>query len=228
VACAHRSRSRSRPAWAPGARVACLGAPRRARGRRDLAGPGQWPSRARDSIPSLDTTNGSGLVTPAAQPRRVPPHAGTPATRSTGNGMQHPSRMLPTHLRISLQHAGAAHGVPERACPALRRSVYEHHPGGEARPCPCARVSQSVSVSLISAVCVARVTDGVERKGGLSGRQRGRPPHRSTRQRNRIGVIFLFPFPSLARKCHVPVAGAPKCVKTMGYLFIYSLLSRLM
>jgi hypothetical protein len=162
VACARRSRSRPRPAWAPGARVACLGAPRRARGRRDLAGPGQWPSRARDSIPSLDTTNGSGLVTPAAQPRRVPPHAGTPATRSTGNGMQHPSRMLPTHLRISLQHAGAAHGVPERACPALRRSVYEHHPGGEARPCPCARVSQSVSVSLISAVCVARVTDGVE------------------------------------------------------------------
>lgn len=204
---------------------------RAASGARTARSCGTWPmaisSTRFHSIPRHHEL-GSGLVTPAAQPRRVPPHAGTQATRSTGNGMQHPSRMLPTHLRISLQHAGAAHGVPERACPALRRPVYEHHPGGEARPCPCARVSQSVSVSLISAVCVARVTDGVERKGGLSGRQRGRPPHRSTRQRNRIGVIFLFPFPSLARKCHVPVAGAPKCVKTMGYLFIYSLLSRLM
>lgn len=126
--------------------------------------------------------------------------------------MQHPSRMLPTHLRISPPHAGAAHGVPERACPALRRPVYEHHPGGEARPCPCARVSQSVS--LIGAVCVARVTDGVERKGGLSGRQRGRPPHRSTRRRraSETGVIIFFPFRGRS--------GAPKCVKTMGFFFM--------
>lgn len=138
---------------------------RAASGARTARSCGTWPmaisSTRFHSIPRHHEL-GSGLVTPAAQPRRVPPHAGTQATRSTGNGMQHPSRMLPTHLRISPPHAGAAHGVPERACPALRRPVYEHHPGGEARPCPCARVSQSVSVSLISAVCVARVTDGVE------------------------------------------------------------------
>lgn len=106
MACARRSRSRPRPAWAPGARVACLGAPRRARGRRDLAGPGHLEH----AIPFHPTTprtwvwSGDARGSTTTRPPRTPAH----------RLRDRPTMVCNIHHGCSQLTSGSPHHTPER------------------------------------------------------------------------------------------------------------------
>lgn len=89
-----------------------------------------------------------------------------------------------------LRLRGADHGVPKRKGVRVRYSddvvvVGEYEQGGKPQPQHAARWAPSASRAVR--------TEGMERKGGLSWRQRSRPPHQSTCQWPTPAAFFPIP-----------------------------------
>jgi hypothetical protein len=100
-----------------------------------------------------------------------------------------PGRIPRTCVRF-LRLRGADHGVPKRKGVRVRYSddvvvVGEYEQGGKPQPQHAARWAPSASRAVR--------TEGMERKGGLSWRQRSRPPHQSTCQWPTPAAFFPIP-----------------------------------